>query len=203
MKNSVNKKKLEDKDIVLTGDYLGVVEEFLPEKRSTYVKDGEIYATKSGMVNIDKDKRELEIHTHQEKDRKTIKIGDIVLGTILFLRKYSVGLNFYTVNRKLNFGAYYFANIHVSQISNKYVEKIKHAFQITDIIRARVIEEKANEFDISTIGKNLGVIHADCSICGTTLNKIGFDKLKCSVCGNVETRKLANDYGKASYNLRY
>lgn len=194
---------VKDKDIVLTGQFLGVIEEFLPDKDSTFVKDGKIYATKAGMIHINKEKREIEIVTHQESDRKVVKVGDIVLGSILFLRKYSVGLNFYTINRKLHFNSYFFGNIHVSQISNRYVEKISDAFQITDIIRAKVIEEKSNEYDLSTVGKDLGVIHADCSICGTPLDRVSFNKLECSRCGNVETRKLASDYREASYNLRY
>jgi exosome complex component CSL4 len=191
------------KDIVLTGEYVGVVEEFLPDKDSTYIKDGKIYASKSGIISKDLDKRKIEIRTHQESDRKTVKINDIVIGTILFPRKYSVGLNFYTLNRKLHFNSFYFGNIHVSQISNRYIEKITDAFQKTDIIRAKVIKEKSNEYDLSTIGKDLGVIHSDCSICGTELEKIGFNKLRCPMCGNIENRKLANDYRDVSYTLRY
>jgi len=195
--------KVKNNDIVITGQYLGVVEEFLPDKQSTYVRDGQIYATKSGILNIDKHKRRISVKSHHEEDRKTVKIGDIVIGTILFLRQYSVGTNFHTINSKIHFNSSYFGNIHVSQISNKYVEKITDAFQITDIVRAKVIKQDQNEFGLSTTGNNFGVLHADCVICGTTLEKIGFNKLRCSRCGNVEHRKLANDYGNVSEQLRY
>lgn len=198
----MKKKTAKNKDVVITGQYLGVVEEFLPDDQSTYVKNGEIFATKTGMISID-DKRKIEIETHQDVDRKTVKIGDIVLGPILFLRKFSVGLNFYTINQKIHFNSSYLGNIHVSQISNKYVEKVQDAFQITDIIRAKVIDQDANEYTLTTVGKNLGVIHADCSICGTKLEKIGFNKLKCPLCLNVEKRKLADDYGDVAENLRF
>ncbi|MFX0042588.1 MAG: exosome complex RNA-binding protein Csl4 [Candidatus Hodarchaeota archaeon] len=199
----MTKKHLKNKDIVLTGQYLGVVEEFLPDKQTTFIKEGQIYASKSGLINIDEKKREIEIQTHQEKDRKVVKKGDIVIGTILFLRQYSVGVNFYTVNSKLHFNSYYFGNVHVSQISDRYIDKIHDAFQITDIIRARVIEQNYNEYKLSTVGKNLGVIYADCVICGTPLKKIGYNKLRCQRCGNVETRKIANDYGDVQENLRF
>jgi len=197
------KEAIKNKDIVITGQYLGVVEEFLPDKQSSYIKDGKIYATKTGIILIDKNKKEIEIKSHQEKDRKTVKIGDIVIGTVLFLRQYSIGLNFHTINNKLHFNSSYFGNIHVSQISHKYVEKISDAFQITDIVRAKVIEQTTNEFKLSTVGNNLGVIHADCVICGTPLEKIGLNKLRCTRCGNVETRKLANDYRNVNESLRY
>jgi exosome complex component CSL4 len=199
----MTKKHLKNKDIVLTGQYLGVVEEFLPDKQTTFIKEGQIYASKSGLINIDEKKREIEIQTHQEKDRKVVKKGDIVIGTILFLRQYSVGVNFYTVNSKLHFNSYYFGNVHVSQISDRYIDKIHDAFQITDIIRARVIDQNYNEYKLTTVGKSLGVIYADCVICGTPLKKIGYNKLRCERCGNVETRKIANDYGDVHENLRF
>jgi len=197
------KESIKADEIVITGQYLGVVEEYLPDKNSTYTKDGNIYATKTGIVSINVDKREIEIKNLQEDDRKVVKKGDLVIGTILFLRQYSVGLNFQAINQKLHFNSSYFGNIHVSQISNKYVEKIADAFQITDIIRARVIEKEENEYKLSTSGNNLGVIHADCIICGTSLEKIGFNKLRCSRCGNVELRKIASDYRNVSDKLRY
>lgn len=199
----MSKKSLKDGDIVLTGEKLGVVEEFLPDKQSTFTKDGKIFASKTGMININNKERKIEISTHQEKDRKVVKIGDIVIGAILFLRQYSVGISFYTINSKIHFNSSYFGNIHVSQISDKYVEKINDAFQITDIVRARVIAQDYNEYKLSTVGSNLGVIYADCVICGNALTKIGYNKMKCDRCGNIESRKLSNDYGNVSNNLRF
>lgn len=199
----MSKKSLNDNDIVITGDYIGVVEEFLPDKQSTFTKDGQIFASKTGLITINKTERKIEISTHQEKDRKIVKIGDIVIGSILFLRQYSVGINFFTINNKIHFNSSYFGNIHVSQISDRYVDKIHDAFQITDIIRARVLEQDYNEYKLSTASKHLGVIYADCVICGDSLTKIGYNKLLCNRCGNKETRKLADDYGNVTNNLRF
>jgi len=190
-------------EIVIMGQYLGVVEEFLPDKRSTDVRDGQIFATRAGIVSIDKERRAIEIKSHQDEDRKTVKINDILIGTIQFLRLYSVGISFATINNKIHFNSSYFGNIHVSHISHKFIEKIADAFQITDIVRAKVIKKEQNEFSLSTVGDALGVIHADCSICGSTLKKIGQNKLKCSRCGSTANRKLASDYGNVSENLRY
>ena len=47
------KDSVKNNEIALTGQYLGVVEEFLPDKHSTYVKEGQIFATKTGIINID------------------------------------------------------------------------------------------------------------------------------------------------------
>ena len=197
------KESAKNNEIAITGQYLGVVEEYLPDKQSTYVREGQIYATKTGIVNINKDRRAIEIKSHQEEDRRTVKINDIIIGTLLFLRLYSVGISFATINNKIHFNSSYFGNIHVSHISHKFIEKISDAFQITDIVRAKVIRQEQNEYSLSTVGKDLGVIHADCSICGTTLERIGVNKLRCPRCGNVENRKLASDYGNVTESLRY
>ena len=199
----MSKKSVNDKEMVMTGQYLGVVEEFLPDKHSTFVKDGEIFSTKVGITSIDKSKREIEVKPLQEEDRKIVKIGDIVIGTTLFSRLYSIGVSFHTINNKLHFNSAYMGNVHVSEISNKYVEKIQDAFQITDIIRAKIIGQNFNEYKLSTKGKNLGVLHAECLICGTELEKEGFNKLECPRCGNVEYRKLAEDYRNVKEKLRY
>ncbi len=197
------KESAKNNEIVITGQYLGVVEEYLPDKQSTYVREGQIYATKTGIVNINKDRRAIEIKSLQEEDRKTVKTNDIIIGTIRFLRLYSVGISFATINNKIHFNSSYFGNIHVSHISHKFIEKISDAFQITDIVRAKVIRQEQNEYSLSTVGKNLGVIHADCRICGTTLEKIGVDRLRCPRCGKVENRKLASDYGNVTESLKY
>ncbi|MEE9377013.1 MAG: exosome complex RNA-binding protein Csl4 [Candidatus Lokiarchaeia archaeon] len=199
----MSKKSYKDKDIVITGQYLGVVEEFLPDKQSTFIKDGKIFASKTGMIKVNDQERKIGISTHQDKDRKVVEVGDIVIGNILFLRQYSVGISFYTINGKIHFNSSCFGNIHVSQISDRYVEKIRDAFQITDIVRARVQEQNFNEFKLSTTGKNLGVIYADCVICGDPLIKISYNKLRCDRCGNQETRKIANDYGNVKNSLRF
>lgn len=198
-----SKKSAKHNEIAVTGQYLGVVEEFLPNEQTTYVNEGQIFATKTGLINIDDRKREIEILTHDDEDRKTVKVGDVVLGTILFLRKFSIGIRFSTINQKIQFNSSYMGNTHVSQISTKYIERITDAFQITDIIRAKVIDKNVNEFSLSTVGRNFGVVHADCNKCGTPLSKIGFDKLKCDFCGNVEKRKIADDYGEVARRLRF
>ena len=198
-----SKKPAKNNDIAFTGQYLGVVEEYLPDEESTFVKEGQIFASKTGLISIDDEKREIEIKTLQEENRRTVEIGDIVIGTVMFLRKFSIGINFNTINQKIQFNSSYMGNIHVSQISNQYIEKIKDAFQITDIIRAKVAKQNANEFTLTTVGKNLGVIHADCSICGTTLKKVGFNKIKCPFCGSFEKRKIAADYDEVLVRLRF
>ena len=67
--------------------------------------------------------------------------------------------------------------------------------QAGDILRAKVISEKNQVFHLSMNDKGLGVLYGFCSRCGTLLEQHGYD-LKCPKDGNVETRKIAPDYGK-------
>jgi exosome complex component CSL4 len=64
-----------------------------------------------------------------------------------------------------------------------------------DIIRAKVISEKNQIYHLSTVDKNLGVLYAFCSRCGTLLEQKRYE-MHCSKCGNIEQRKTALDYGK-------
>lgn len=183
------------------GQRLGVVEEYLPDKNSTYADKGVIYATRSGAIHIDSHKKKISVKEPDESKRQKMKIGDIVIGIINFVRKYSVGVKIYIINNNVKFFSGNLGNVHVSQISRNYVEKIEDAFQKTDILRAKVSKLNYNEVDLVTDQPNLGVISADCSRCGGPLYLIKRDLLKCEICENVEKRKLANDYGSVKTRL--
>lgn len=183
------------------GQRLGVVEEYLPDKNSTYADKGVIYATRSGAIHIDSHKKKISVKEPDESKRQKMKIGDIVIGIIKFVRKYSIGVEVYIINNNLKFFSGNLGNVHVSQISRNYVEKIEDAFQKTDILRAKVSKLNYNEVDLVTDQPNLGVISADCSRCGGPLYLIKRDLLKCEICENVEKRKLANDYGSVKTRL--
>ncbi len=183
------------------GQRLGVVEEYLPDKNSTYADKGVIYATRSGAIHIDSHKKKISVKEPDESKRQKMKIGDIVIGIINFVRKYSVGVKIYIINNNVKFFSGNLGNVHVSQISRNYVEKIEDAFQKTDILRAKVSKLNYNEVDLVTDQPNLGVISADCSRCGGPLYLIKRDLLKCEICENIEKRKLANDYGSVKTRL--
>lgn len=195
-------KKVKNGDYASIGQRLGVVEEYLPDKKSTYSDNGVIYATQSGIININTDKKKISIKNLNKEDSQTLEIGDTVIGIVTFIRKYSVGIKIYVINNKVNYSSGNLGNIHVSQISKSYIEKIEDAFRKTDIIRAKVSKLKYSEVDLSTEGVNLGVTSADCSRCGAPLYKIKKDLLKCQVCENVEKRKLASDFGTVQTRLK-
>jgi exosome complex component CSL4 len=66
-------------------------------------------------------------------------------------------------------------------------------FRAGDIVRAKVIGVQREPIQLSTVGRDLGVLVALCSRCRTVLNREG-NRLRCPECGSLESRKLTNDY---------
>jgi exosome complex component CSL4 len=65
-----------------------------------------------------------------------------------------------------------------------------------DILRAKVVSETNRIYHLSTsVDRNLGVTFAFCSNCGETL-QWRRSRMRCPICGRIENRKVASDYGK-------
>src|SRR2546425_1237664 len=63
-----------------------------------------------------------------------------------------------------------------------------------DIIRGKVIDVSQRIPKLTTVGRDMGVIKAYCSRCGGELVLSG-RILRCTLCLNVERRRLAEDFG--------
>jgi len=85
--------------------------------------------------------------------------------------------------------------LHVSDVSDRYVDSMSDVCKPGDIVKAKVISEKNQVYHLSTNDKGLGIMYAFCSKDSTLLEPQRYD-LKCPKCGNIEHRKTAPDYGK-------
>jgi exosome complex component CSL4 len=178
--------------LVMPGERLGVIEEFIPDL-GTYVKDGVIYSKIVGRKLVDLQNRRVSVYPVIEA-AVVPKVGTVVIGQIGNAQSDNVLVRIFRIGKKKltgNFGGI----LHVSDVSDRYIDQISDAVKPGDIVRARVISEKNKVFHLSTNDKNLGIIYAFCSRDGTLLNQDRYD-LKCPKCGNVERRKIAPDYGK-------
>jgi exosome complex component CSL4 len=178
--------------LVMPGERLGVIEEFIPDS-GTYVKDGVIYAKIIGRSLVDLVNRRVSVYP-VAKEAVVPKVGTVVIGQIGNAQSDNVLVRIFRIGKKKltgNFGGI----LHVSDVSDRYIDQISDAVKPGDIVRAKVISEKNKVFHLSTNDKNLGIIYAFCSRDGTLLNQDRYD-LKCPKCGNIERRKLAPDYGK-------
>jgi len=178
---------------VLPGDWLGVIEEFSPNE-GTYDEGGIIFASHAGIVLIDKVERRVKVIPFES--HPFIKKGSLVLGMVVNTGKILSMVDIARIGGK-TLSSPYSGVIHVSQISNQFIDKPSDAFKIGDIVKARIIEVRSELIQLSTIGKNLGVVLAFCSKCGSPLDPKSNGVLTCSTCGNKEKRKISIDYGKS------
>jgi len=176
---------------VLPGDFLGYVEEYVPGE-GVYEEDGKLFASSAGRVVV-KDKK---ISVEGIKKVPEIKRNDIVVGRVVDTRN-SFAIVEIARKRGDDRALRYYdkAFLHISNVSDGYIKSFESGVRYMDIIRARVIDDNLR---LSIKEKDMGVIKASCQICGSTLERER-DKLKCPQCGNVETRKISNYYGKGEW----
>ncbi len=178
--------------LVMPGERLGVIEEFIPDA-GTYVKDGVIYSKIIGHSLIDLQNRRVSVYPVSE-GAVYPKVGTVVIGQIGNAQSDNVLVKIFKIGKK-DISGTFGGILHVSDVSDRYVESMSDVCKPGDIVRAKVISEKNQVFHLSTNDKNLGIIDAFCSRDSTLLIQDRYD-LKCPKCGNIERRKLAPDYGK-------
>src|SRR5665648_590253 len=173
--------------LVLPGERLGVIEEFIPDS-GTYVTDGVIFSKIVGRSLLDLQNRRVSVYP-VGNESVFPKVATVVIGQIGNAQSDNVLVKIFKIGQKSlsgNFGGI----LHVSDVSDRYVDSMSDVCKPGDIVRAKVISEKNQTFHLSTNDKNLGIMYAFCSRDGTLLEQDRYD-LKCPKDGNVETRKIA------------
>jgi exosome complex component CSL4 len=181
-------------NLVLPGERLGVIEEFIPDS-GTYVKDGIIYSKIVGRTLMDMLNRRVSVYPLID-GAVVPKLSATIIGQVgnaqsdnVLVRIIKVG----TTKKKLS--GVFSGILHISDVADRYVDSMNEVCKPGDIIRAKVISEKNQIYHLTTVDKNLGVIYAFCILCGNLLEQRRQEML-CPKCGNVEKRKTAFDYGK-------
>jgi len=178
--------------LVVPGERLGVIEEFIPDS-GTYVKDGVIFSKIVGRSLVDLQNKRVSVYPASE-GAVVPKLSGTILGQVGNAQSDNVLVRIFKVgNKKISgeFGGI----LHISDVSDRYVTSMNDVCKPGDIIRAKVISEKNRIFHLTTNDKNLGVLDAFCSRCGSLLEPERYE-LRCPKCGNIESRKMAPDYGK-------
>lgn len=178
--------------LVVPGERLGVIEEFIPDS-GTYVKDGVIFSKIVGRSLVDLQNRRVSVYP--AFDGVVVpKLSSTVVGQIGNAQSDNVLVRIFKVGNKRLSGEFG-GILHISDVSDRYVTAMSDVCKPGDIVRAKVISEKNRIFHLSTNDKNLGIVDAFCSRCGSLLEPERYE-LRCPKCGNIEKRKLAPDYGK-------
>lgn len=177
--------------LVVPGDRIGVIEEFIPDD-GTFVRDGVIYSKVVGRVLIDLARKRVTVHKLAEGAKVPVT-GSTIIGQVSNAQNETAGVRIFEIENDEVNGAFQ-GILHVSDVQMRYVDSMFDVCKAGDVIRAKVISEKNRTYHLSTKDRNLGVVYAFCSNCGTLLEPRR-QGMHCPKCGRVERRKLASDYG--------
>ncbi len=178
--------------LVLPGERLGVIEEFIPDS-GTYVKDGVIFSKIVGRSLVDLQNRRVSVYP-VVNGAVVPKVSTVVIGQVGNAQSDNVLVKIFKIGKK-NLSGEFGGILHISDVSDRYVNAMNDVCKPGDIIRAKVISDKNRIYHLSTNDKALGVLYGFCSRCGNLLEPQRYE-LQCPKCGNVERRKMAQDYGK-------
>jgi exosome complex component CSL4 len=176
--------------LVLPGDEVAVAEEFEPGE-GTYERAGHIFAAVPGVLVLDPNERVARVRAFNPVAE--LKVGDIVYATVDDIRSMMVTATVNAIHgRDRQISGETEGTVHISTVSEDYVEDLRDAFHLGDIVRAKVIQVKPS-VQLTTAEPFLGVVKALCAQCRGPLEARGRD-LWCPRCEHAERRKLAQDY---------
>jgi exosome complex component CSL4 len=178
--------------IVTPGERLGVIEEFIPDA-GTYSKDGVIYSKIIGRALVDLLNKRVSVYP-LANEPAVPKPGSVVMGQVGNAQSDNVLVRIFKVNEKTISGVFS-GILHISDVSDRYINSMTEVCKPGDLIRAKVISEKNQIYHLSTSDRNLGVVYGFCGRCGNQL-ELRRREMHCPRCGNVEHRKIAPDYGE-------
>ncbi|MEA1984782.1 MAG: exosome complex RNA-binding protein Csl4 [Euryarchaeota archaeon] len=181
-----------EEQFVLPGDIVGTTEEYKPGD-GTYTVRSDIHSILTGNAVVDQKRRTISVRPETGVPPVVSK-GDIVIGNVINVRE-SIAL--VEINTIKGYGERAILNpgiaaIHISNVMDDYVKDLSQQFAPQDVVKAKVID--MSNMRLTTAGKELGVMTADCPRCGVSM-VVEKDKLKCPECGRTENRKISSDYG--------
>ena len=184
----------EAKSVVIPGDQIGILEEYIPGK-NTYEKDGKIYASTVGTIEKDLSKKEISVKK-LTKEPCVIEKGDTVIARVESLKKQMAMLSIFKIEgEKGDLPDSINASLHISQIKQSYVPDFSGLVSEGDVIRAKVLSAMNGQYQVGLMERELGVLKSFCRKCRKALILKG-NKLECPLCGYYQFRKTSTDYGK-------
>jgi exosome complex component CSL4 len=178
--------------VVLPGDEVAVAEEF-EAGEGTYEEHGHIFAAQPGRLTLDTEHRVARVNPFNPPG--SIHEGDVIYGVVHEVRGSMTEARVLAIHgRERQVAGELTASLHVSKIANAYIEDIRDAMRLGDIIRARAVQTVPS-LQVTTAEANLGVVLALCSNCRGPMDRAGADRVRCPRCERTDRRKLAADYG--------
>ncbi|MFW9847238.1 MAG: exosome complex RNA-binding protein Csl4, partial [Candidatus Thorarchaeota archaeon] len=120
--------------------------------------------------------------------------GDIVIGEVTNAWEQRAEVTIVKRNDEYTLSPF-IGEIHISDVTRRFVKSMSDVLQKGDIIRALVLNTHEIPVELSLVGPDLGVLDAMCVKCGNELTLTTYNNLICLRCENRETREVAKDYG--------
>ena len=189
---SLKKQEHKSGKLVVPGERLGVIEEFIPDY-GTFVKEGIIFSKIIGRALIDLISKKVSVYP-LTKNPISPKMSSVIVGQVGKAQTDNVIVRIFKVGSKAISGV--FTGIfHISDVQERYVKSMSDVCKPGDVLRAKVISIKNKAYHLSTKDSGLGVLYAFCSRCSHLLEPKRYN-MRCPNCGNIERRKFAMDYAK-------
>jgi len=176
--------------VALPGDFLAYPEEFVAGK-NTYEAGDVVRARVPGKIERDLSKREVEVKPAAVA--KVPRVGDTVVGQVEAAMTSTAGVHITYLNG-VEVPAGFSATVLTRGERGGRGER-RTFVKLGDVVRARVSSTLNGMIQLSFDEPHLGVLASMCSVCGAILPK-GNGRTRCEVCGSVEERKFADDFGR-------
>lgn len=177
----------------MIGDVLAISEELLPGP-GTFDDGAHIRAARMGVFQIDQNEFAATVDpaTHTPV---VLQPGDLIVGEVYVVKESMVGISVRVRvgDEDRNVSGATDGTLHVAKAADRYIHSLEDHFKKGDLVRARVTSA-APSIQLTTKGRELGVIKARCTKCRNPLVIQG-RKLVCSECENQEFRHVSADYG--------
>ena len=175
---------------VVPGEDLCVAEEFSPGP-GTYESGGVVYSHLTGERVADLKERKVKVLAKARTPTMPTD-GSTVIGQVANGHEKSAIISIFKVDSTV-VGRPFTGILHISSSSPRYERNMNDVCKTGDLIKARVFNDKGRIPELTTAGRGLGVIRAYCSRCGGLL-VMANRRLQCGQCGNVERRRLADEF---------
>jgi exosome complex component CSL4 len=173
--------------LVLPGEKLCVIEEFIPHKGAAATPKGEVVSTIAGIAEYDLKAHEVEVTPL--KTPVKISQGDLVLCQVRSVQERLIVCDIVAVAGR---------DIKKNWSAAILYEGENPFFTVGDLVVAKVKEEVYGSYTLTVRGRGLGAFQAFCDICGDPLSLRGRD-LFCSRCKRKYAgRPLVPYYGKVN-----
>lgn len=177
----------EEQKVVTPGVYLCGVEEFMPG-RNTYSEDDGIFSSVSGIVSY-----EGKVVSVKGKEAQPQNI-EVIGGIVDLIESCAFVIPAIVIPGEMKRAIPESLSLPISRMSSGgYIRNIRDAVRAGDIIKARVIKAPRG-YELEFADRAHGVVKGFCSRCRGSMF-LNDSTLICSLCKQVEKRKISSEYG--------